>query len=250
MIVTIERDLFSTDWIVDCGTGRESGPIGKATMIGDRQTKLTLDGLRGSEINVADHWMRQHVRVKMVISGEVNTAPDLLKQASDKARPAMYEQCQALAVQQTGLTEAQIDEQAPGMLAHIHQAANHTGHCLAITRYLDAEHDRRTAFESAVLDRLAKLERKTSSTEPVELPENPFAPGGVYSKEPLAHVAHRDSLSRYGTGHPSERCCKRCGRPTFDRIDAYRNTAGEPFCNKACCDSHDWDNASSSERKP
>lgn len=43
--------------------------------------------------------------------------------------------------------------------------------CAAVEGYLDGEAERRAAFEAGVLERLAKLERKTSSTEDVEMVE-------------------------------------------------------------------------------
>ncbi len=53
---------------------------------------------------------------------------------------------------------------------------------------------------------------------------------------PRAHIAHRDPLARYGTGHPSEEPCIICGRPTFDIIDRYQTADRRPLCSKACFD--------------
>lgn len=54
-----------------------------------------------------------------------------------------------------------------------------------------------------------------------------------------AHISNADSLERFGTGHPSEQCCKQCGRPTFDRLDRWQNAKGEPFCDQSCHDAHE-----------
>jgi len=66
---------------------------------------------------------------------------------------------------------------------------------------------------------------------------NPIVRGPEYFAA-RAHVAQRDSLDRFGTGHPSERCCKLCGRPTFDILDRYQSAAGEPYCSKEHHDAH------------
>lgn len=122
-----------------------------------------------------------------------------------------------------------------------------------VVAYLNEEQVRRAAFEAAIISRLADLERKTSSTAGVDFSRSvslatqppidlAFAELKKRTQEageeavPMVHVGHRDSLSRYGTGHPSERCCKTCGRPTFDKLDAYRGAAGEPYCSKGCYD--------------
>ncbi len=116
-----------------------------------------------------------------------------------------------------------------------------------ICRALDNERESRENLAKVVTEELAKLKRKTSSTDPVELlvSSDPKGTHGSASyvrwaeqvPNPIparAHMQPHDSLSRSGTGHPSERCCKRCGRPTFDLITAYQSAKGEAYCSREC----------------
>lgn len=59
---------------------------------------------------------------------------------------------------------------------------------------------------------------------------------GVMPSGARVHISHRDSLERFGTGHPSEESCVVCGRPTFDILDRYQTADRKPVCGKACFD--------------
>lgn len=87
--------------------------------------------------------------------------------------------------------------------------------------------------------RLSKLERREDDDgQVIGETEHGDMVFGVEREVPRVHIGHRDSLERFGTGHPSERCCKLCGRPTFDKPDSYQDAAGQPYCSKEHHDAH------------
>lgn len=95
MIATIERDVIATEWVSECGRDI----AGRATLIGDHDTKITLSGLRGSENDVAHRWIHHATKVKLVLSAEVRTAPDLPKQASELVRKGDMKGATRLAIE-------------------------------------------------------------------------------------------------------------------------------------------------------
>lgn len=77
-----------------------------------------------------------------------------------------------------------------------------------------------------------------SVIEPLALPRASFNGIEFPMPRPLAHVAHRDSLSRYGTGHASEMPCAACGKPSWDKQTAL-TVNGKRYCSAACSETID-----------
>jgi hypothetical protein len=129
-------------------------------------------------------------------------------------------------------------------------------------RRRDWEHsieERITAYEKFGVDELRRIEGKSlavlaadklremwARTEAGQRGEPFFQPGAYEALMKVAgelsapvgayaHVAHRDSLERYGTGHPVELPCAACRRPSWDKAAAI-TVDGKTYCSAACAE--------------
>lgn len=73
---------------------------------------------------------------------------------------ALIPGCTDTLLKQIGMPLEEVQKLDPLLVAHVESAARSGAHLIAIGRYLDAEQERRAAFERAIAERVSDLERE------------------------------------------------------------------------------------------